>query len=200
MNTENSAMLARGGQGGDAAAHAVAGELEAVPNHGRPDRFGRTAVPLRIEEMAAAGLLMGLFAITMANVLVRYFTSFSLAFTEEYSSVLMLILVLTAAAIGVARGNHTSVDILPGLLSDRARHVWEILCLTIVIALLGFVVYFGIHATALDYRYGTRTAALGNPQWLRTLWVPLLCFAILLRAVGRMARVVRALRAKPEVR
>ena len=65
-----------------------------------------TTVPLKIEDWATAIIMALLACITFANVLVRYFTDSSFAWTEEFSVFLMIALVMVAASAAVARDRH----------------------------------------------------------------------------------------------
>ena len=60
-------------------------------------------VPIKIEEACAALAMALICVITFANVLVRYFTNVSFAFTEEFSIFLMVVLTLFGAAAAFAR-------------------------------------------------------------------------------------------------
>ncbi|MBL8488591.1 MAG: TRAP transporter small permease subunit, partial [Rhodocyclaceae bacterium] len=67
--------------------------MNAAPDEGRAGRPS-----LRIER-AVMALAMGLLCcITMANVVVRYLTNISFAFTEEISIALMVVMTLVGAA------------------------------------------------------------------------------------------------------
>ena len=62
-----------------------------------------TRVPLAVEDWATV-VIMGLLAcITFANVVVRYFTDSSFAWTEEFSVFLMILLAMVAGSAAVAR-------------------------------------------------------------------------------------------------
>ena len=63
-------------------------------------------VPVKIEEACAALAMALICIITFANVLVRYFTNVSFAFTEEFSIFLMVVLTLFGAAAAFARDRH----------------------------------------------------------------------------------------------
>ena len=56
----------------------------------------QTAVPLKIEDWLTVIVMALLSLITFANVLVRYFTDQSFAWTEEFSVFLMIVLALVA--------------------------------------------------------------------------------------------------------
>lgn len=63
-----------------------------------------TRIPLSIEENLA-GLILALLAIiTFVNVIVRYLTNFSFAFTEEISIFFMLFMTLLGSSSLMAKG------------------------------------------------------------------------------------------------
>jgi TRAP-type C4-dicarboxylate transport system permease small subunit len=74
----------------------------------------RVRVPLRIEE-TIAGITIGLLAlITFANVVVRYATNFSFAFTEEFSIFLMVFMALVGGSSVMAKGGHLNINLIVG--------------------------------------------------------------------------------------
>src|ERR1019366_7119672 len=67
----------------------------------RDEHFVEAAAPpfpVKLEKALAAGAMALLCIITMANVVVRYFTNISFAFTEEISVWLMVVMTLVGAA------------------------------------------------------------------------------------------------------
>ena len=76
----------------------------------------QTAVPLKIEDWLTV-IVMGLLSlITFANVLVRYFTDQSFAWTEEFSVFLMIVLALVAGLLFINSIQN----------EDRARELAEV--------------------------------------------------------------------------
>ena len=70
-----------------------------------------TRIPLKIEDWLTV-IVMGLLAlITFANVLVRYFTDQSFAWTEEFSVFLMIVLALVAGSASVARNRQIRIEV-----------------------------------------------------------------------------------------
>jgi TRAP-type C4-dicarboxylate transport system permease small subunit len=87
----------------------------------------RTRVPLTVERVLLA-LAMGAMAlITAANVAARYLTDVSLAVTEEYSVVLMVIVTLIGTALAAATGRHIRVEYFTGLLAPAWQRWAEML-------------------------------------------------------------------------
>ena len=66
-------------------------------------------VPLKIEEVLAAATLGLVAVITFANVLTRYFSDISFAFTEEFSICLMVMMTLFGASVAVVRDRHMRI-------------------------------------------------------------------------------------------
>jgi uncharacterized integral membrane protein len=65
---------------------------------------------LRIEDWLTVIIMAALALITFANVLVRYFTNSSFAWTEEISVFLMILLALVAGSAAVARNQHIRIE------------------------------------------------------------------------------------------
>ena len=78
-----------------------AASTDATPPAAGPDSEPRS---LRLEDWLTVIVMAALALITFANVLVRYFTNSSFAWTEEISIFLMIVLALVAGSAAVARG------------------------------------------------------------------------------------------------
>ena len=72
--------------------------------------------PARFERAFAAGCMALLCLITFANVLVRYLTNVSFAFTEEISVFLLLVLTLVGSVTAFAERHHVRITLLVDLL------------------------------------------------------------------------------------
>ena len=64
------------------------------------------AKKIRIESWIAIIALAAICIISLANVLVRYATDISFAFTEEYSVFLMVVLAFAGAAVAARSNDH----------------------------------------------------------------------------------------------
>ncbi len=148
----------------------------------------RTRVPLRLEEMAIAAAMAAIALITAANVVVRYLTDVSFAFTEEFSVLLMVLVTLLGTSLAVAGGRHIRIGYFVDLLPARGRRRAEILAMTLTVAMFGLLVWYGARLAWDEYRFEQMTSGLGHPQWLYTMWLPLLALAVIGRAIGRAWR------------
>ena len=147
-----------------------------------------TSVPLKIEDWATV-IIMGLLAsITFANVLVRYFTDSSFAWTEEFSVFLMIVLAMVAGSAAVARDRHIRIEIFSSKGSAERQRRLALLGASMVALLFGVMVVLSARLVWDDYRYGETSPGIGVPQWWYSIWLPIIATAITLRALGLLIR------------
>jgi TRAP-type C4-dicarboxylate transport system permease small subunit len=154
-------------------------------------RKPRTLLTLKFEEVAIAAGMAAIALITAANVVVRYLTNISFAFTEEYSVVLMVIVTVLGTSLAMAGGRHIKIEYFTGLLGARGQRIAEIVAMALVIVCFGIIAVYGAYLTWDEYRFESLTPGLGHPQWLHTGWLPLLSLFVIGRAAGRAIRMAR---------
>ncbi len=146
---------------------------------------GHTVVPVRIEEALGAAAMALICLISFANVIVRYATNVSFAFTEEYSVFLLVFMTFVGASAAFAGNEHIRITFFV----DRLPVFWQRLCeaITVLATTLMFslIIYFGARVTYSEWKWEETTPGLGNPSWIYTIWMPILCIAILMRVLGR---------------
>ena len=138
---------------------------------------------VKFEEALAAGAMALLCLITMANVLVRYFTNISFAFTEEISVWLMVVMTLVGAAGAFVKGHHISINFFVDRLAPGLRYKVQLLGLFASTIMFATLAFFGTRMAYDDFRYEVTSPALGVPQWLYTVWLPVLSVLIVARLV-----------------
>lgn len=147
---------------------------------------------LRWEDWLAAAAMLLLVIITFSNVLVRYFTNQSFAWSEELSVSLMVILTMAAAGAAVARDRHIRIEFF----IDRARVVGRrrLMLLSSAATIVAFGILSALAARFAydDYRYEVTSPGIGIPQWWYSIWLPLLAIAIMIRAIQVLVRTWRA--------
>lgn len=162
-------------------------ELDPAGEHRNPP----TRVPLRIEEALVAAAMAAIALITAANVALRYMTDVSIAFTEEYSVALMVVVALLGTSLAMAGGRHIRIGYLVDRLPPRLRRWAEMAAMALVVLCFGLIAWYGALLTWDEYRFEVLSSGLGNPQWLYTGWLPLLSLAVIGRAIGRTVRLAR---------
>ena len=151
----------------------------------------QTRVPLKLEEYTA-GIAIGILGIiTFANVVVRYLTNFSFAFTEEISVFLMVLVALIAGSSVMAKGGHLKIQFVVDRLSPPRRRVVGLIAHAVTALMFLLLAIFGARMAWDEYRFEVTSPGLGVPTWIYTIWLPLLSLAIFGRAVGVLIRAWR---------
>lgn len=141
-------------------------------------------VPLKIEDWLTVLVMAALALITFANVLARYFTNASLAWTEEISVFLMIVLALVAGSAAVARNQHIRIEYFAdGGSPSRQRRLARFAALMTTL-LFGLIGTLGLRLVWDDYRFEETSPGIGVPQWWYSVWLPVVSLAIMLRALG----------------
>ncbi|HVR50571.1 MAG TPA: TRAP transporter small permease [Pseudorhodoferax sp.] len=151
-----------------------------------------TRVPLKIEDWLTVLIMAALALITFGNVLVRYFTDSSFAWTEEFSVFLMILLAMVAGSAAVARDRHIRIEYFAESGSPaRQRRLAQFGAL--MVALLFFLIAaLSVRVVWDDFRFEETSPGIGVPQWWYSVWLPIVCTAIGLRAIGLFIRRSRA--------
>jgi TRAP-type transport system small permease protein len=164
---------------------------EPSPPEPRADPADRPRISLRLEEALAALAMALICLISFANVVVRYLTNASFAFTEEISVFLLVVLTLVGASAAFARDRNIRVTFFVQRTGPGLRRAAEILGLALSVVLFLMVAWYGWRFVADDWQYGTTSPGLGLPQWVYSVWLPVLGAAIAGRALGRVWRLLR---------
>ncbi len=152
------------------------------------DADEKTAVPLQIEDWLTV-IVMGLLSlITFVNVLVRYFTDQSFAWTEEFSVFLMIVLALVAGSASVARNRQIRIEYFADSGSEKRQRALARFGAIMVFALFALIAVLSARVVWDDFRFGETSPGIGIPQWWYTIWLPVLSTAIAGRALGLYIR------------
>lgn len=163
-----------------------------------PESDEPTRVPLAIEDWLTVLIMAALALITFANVLVRYFTNSSFAWTEEFSVFLMIVLALVAGSAAVARDRHIRIEYFSDSGSMARRRGLACFGALMVALLFGVIAVLSVRVVWDDYRFGETSPGIGVPQWWYSMWMPIISAAISLRAFGLFLRRLRGAVAEVE--
>lgn len=168
------------------AGHAPEDSPEALPPLDDIDEPVR--VPLKIEDWLTVLVMGALALITFANVIARYFTNQSFAWTEEFSVFLMIVLALVGSSAAVARDRHIRIEYFSDSGSMARRKKLSRLGAVLVALLFMLIGVLSIRLVWDDYRFNETSPGIGIPQWWYSIWLPILSLGIALRAVGLFIR------------
>jgi TRAP-type transport system small permease protein len=147
------------------------------PNGPSPvDRF------IDLIEVTAAGILAVVTLLTFVSVILRYFFSWAIPDSYDFTRLLLGILIFWGMAVASYRGDHITVDLLWGAMPPMVQRAMDVF--SALVTLVGMVVFTWMFAEkVLDIRSaGTGTFDLRQPVWPYYLiaWIGLASAVLLL--------------------
>ncbi|MBB4287372.1 TRAP transporter small permease [Roseospira goensis] len=149
-----------------------------------PETPAPSARRFRIEEAIGAAAMATICLISISNVVVRYATNVSFAFTEEVSVFLLVVLTFVGTALAFAKDDHIRIEVIVRRLGPIGRRLCDGLSLAASVLLFGVLVYYGGLLAWEEYRWGETSPAMGFPTWIYTIWLPILSLVVLIRILG----------------
>ncbi|WP_027015088.1 TRAP transporter small permease [Comamonas composti] len=143
---------------------------------------------LRLEDWLSVAIMAALALITFANVLVRYFTDSSFAWTEEISVFLMILLAMVAGSAAVARDAHIRIEYFAQSGSAARRKRLARFGSLMVALLFALIAVLSVRVVWDDYRYEETSPGIGVPQWWYSIWLPVFSALITARALQLFVR------------
>ncbi|HUN69256.1 MAG TPA: TRAP transporter small permease [Burkholderiales bacterium] len=140
------------------------------------------------EEWIAALGMAALCVITMANVVVRYLSDESFAWTEEFSVFLLVLTTMAGTAAAALRDNHIRIEyFFASGSASRQRALAGFGALITAVFFLVLAVLTGRMAWD-DFHYAEISSGLGVPRWWYTAWVPAFSVVIAIRVMQSLKR------------
>ncbi|WP_368639957.1 TRAP transporter small permease [Castellaniella ginsengisoli] len=168
-------------------AHAADPDDEDLPDTAPPPD-PPVRVSLRFEDWLTVLTLAALACITLANVVVRYLTDESFAWTEEISIFLLIVLTLSASSSAFVRLLHIRIELLADGGSPARQRRFALIGGTVSLLFFACLTIL-LGRMALDeYNWGDTSPAIGVPTWWYSMWLPVLSAVITLRLAGILRR------------
>ncbi|MCL2616353.1 MAG: TRAP transporter small permease [Defluviitaleaceae bacterium] len=114
-----------------------------------------------------------MLVIAFLNVLVRNFTTFSFAFTEELLGPLFILVTLVGAGAVARRGGHFGFSLLTDRLPEGIRKAALLVIVAICVVFSVLIIYQGYIMTLNQFNRGMMTPAMRWPQWIFSSFVPI---------------------------
>ena len=145
---------------------------------------GRSPVDRFIDaiEVTAAGFLAVVTLLTFVSVILRYFFSWSIPDSYDFTRLLLGILIFWGMAVASYRGDHITVDLLWSVSHRHLQRAMDIFsALVTLVAMTGFTWMFAVKVfdTRADH---VGTFDLRQPVWIYYLiaWIGLASSVVLL--------------------
>lgn len=140
----------------------------------RPPKF-------RPEAWLASLALIAICVISLGNVIVRYTTDASFAFTEEFSVFLLVIVTFAGAAVAARDNQHIRIELIEHYLSAPALKGVFVLQWLVGVAVMGVTTWYGSTFALQEYNWESLSPGLGLPNWIYVMWLPVMSAAIIIR-------------------
>lgn len=137
----------------------------------------------RLERALATLALILIAVISLANVVVRYVTNISFAFTEEISVFLLVVLTFAGASMALRRNGHIRIGLLERALPPGLRRVLIMVQSLAIAIVLGLITWFGTKLAWNEYHWQSLSPGLGVPEWWYLVWLPVLSALMLWRLI-----------------
>ncbi len=135
----------------------------------------------RPERLLAGLALFIICLISLGNVIVRYVTDASFAFTEEFSVFLLVVVTFAGAAAAARTNQHIRIELLERALPPAGRRLLYVVQWAAGVLVIGCILWYGAQFAWEEYQWESLSPGLGLPNWLYVIWLPLLALALLIR-------------------
>jgi len=147
---------------------------------------------VRIDEAVGAAAMAIICLISFANVIVRYATNISFAFTEEFSVFLLVVMTMAGTSLAFATDSHIRITFALSRFGPRGERFLEAFSLVATTLVFSLVVFYGALFAYDQWAFDETSAGLGYPTWIYSVWLPVLGCVVILRAVQSGLRKLRA--------
>lgn len=144
------------------------------------------------EELLGSLLLAAMAAIAFVNVIVRYCSSFSFAWTEELTVNFFVWVTLLGTARAFRDGTHLAMSIVYDSLPKKSRLSCYLSGCLLCIVFFGALVWTGAIEVMDEYELEAISESLGIPVWWYTIATPAFSLLIILRMLQRTRQDLRS--------
>ncbi|GAA1857550.1 TRAP transporter small permease [Brevibacterium marinum] len=135
------------------------------------------------EDWVVVASFMVIVVVTFVNVVSRYTFQASLAFSEEITINLLVVLTMMGAVVGIRLGAHLGFTYIVENAKPKMRRTLIIIGSSLIIIFLAVLLVWGTEMMINQAIRGRATPSLGIPQWLFTLSIPLAGLLGIVRSV-----------------
>lgn len=136
---------------------------------------------VHFEEILGSILLAIMVSIAFINVVVRYCTSFSFAWSEEMTINFFVWVTMLGIARAYRTGQHLSMSVLYNYFPISLKKFCNIFAALLCLIFFGALAYTGALEVIDEYELESISESLGIPVWWYTIATPLFSILIIFR-------------------
>ncbi len=138
---------------------------------------------LYFEDILGAILLGVMVSIAFINVVVRYLTSFSFAWSEELTINFFVWITMLGIARAYRTGQHLSMSIFYNFFPLSGKRICNIISALLCLIFFGALAYTGTLEVMDEYELESISESLGIPVWWYTIATPVFSILIIFRMI-----------------
>lgn len=146
----------------------------------------------RFEAAVLSGGILGIAALTIANVFARSVLGFSLAWAEELVQFAMVAVTFTGLSYAAGRGRHIRMTALVDQLDERPRKALLVATSAFTAALLAGLALLAVQYVGTVRTLGSVSPALRVPLWIVYAVAPIGLGLAAIHYVGAVAKNVQS--------
>lgn len=135
----------------------------------------------KFEEIVLVISLMIMLVVTVGNVFSRKMLQMSWSFAEELTVFLFIVSSLFGAAAAAKKGSLIGLTLIYDLVPAKWRKVFTAILLVAALFFCSLLFYYGVDMVRSEMKSGQTTPAMGLPEWIFGLSIPLGAIMILIR-------------------
>lgn len=135
----------------------------------------------RFEEILGSVLLAVMVSIAFVNVVVRYCTSFSFAWSEEITINFFVWVTMLGIARAYRSGQHLAMSVFYNFLPNKLKICCNVFSALLCFIFFGALAYTGTLEVIDEYNLESISESLGAPVWCYTIATPLFSLLIIFR-------------------
>jgi C4-dicarboxylate transporter DctQ subunit len=144
-----------------------------------------------LEDNFCSVILLVMTFLTCINVFARYIFHSSMPFVEELTSLGLVIISLTGAAVAAKRGAHLGLTVLTDLFSEQKQKWFTLLGHVLGAVFGGVMLFYGILMTHQEFILKQTTAGMQWPEWLFGMFIPISGGILLIRYLQLIVQVCK---------
>lgn len=144
-----------------------------------------------LEKIVSCVCVIVMSVLVFINVIARFVFNNSLAFSDEISTYLFVLMSFMGTAIAARRGAHLGLSIVTDRVSPKTRTIIGMLMYAVSALFCLLIVIFGVQMVVSQYQLGQESAAMQWPEWIYGSFVPVgAAFAMLafIQGIFEMAK------------
>lgn len=124
-----------------------------------------------------------MLVLTSVNVFSRFVLHASLAFTDEFVTVLFVLCSLSGSSVGQRNHSHLGLDFVTGFMPENIQKLLSVLANILALIFLSILFVYGIQMVMQEYASGQVSTTMQYPQWVYGLTIPIGSGVMILRYV-----------------